>query len=99
MASIEERAHEAAQKDFMSYNGDVAFLAEKCVEFRNELTTIQVEFDQKEELTDDDFYRYYYTSAMEQQLNYILTDALLKSLNYEKNNKAMWVKKKKGLFR
>ena len=99
MADLEERAHEAAQRDFLAYNGDVAFLAEKCVEFRNQLTTIQVEFDQKEELTDNDLYRYYYTSAMEKLLNYILADALLKSLNYERNNKDMWVKKKKGLFR
>ena len=97
--TIEESASQAADRDFMEYNGDVAFLAEKCVEFRNKLSTIQAEFDQKQELTDDDLYQYYYTSAMEQRLNYVLTTALLQSLNYEKNKKDIWVKKKKGLFR
>ena len=99
MDNLKEKASQAAGRDFLSYNGDVAFLAEKCVEFRNKLTAIQMEFDQKQDLTDDDVYQYYYTSAMENRLNYVLADALLKSLNYEKNNKALWVKKKKGLFR
>ena len=38
MDNLKEKASQAADRDFLSYNGDVAFFAEKCAEFRNKLT-------------------------------------------------------------
>lgn len=100
MGDIEKKAHIAAEKEYSSYVGkDYSILAEKCVDYRNQLTIFLQETANKEELSEAELYKYYYISRMVDVLEFALASGMLKSLNYEQDKNGLWGKKKKGLFR
>lgn len=100
MAELEERAKQDAHKDFQKYDGKgTEFLAERYADFNNKETTIIDKLNRNDNLSDDDFYTYYYCHAMVESLSWVLANSLLYGLGYDKDKKGMWCKKKKGLFR
>ncbi len=91
MKDIEEKAQQNAHDDFLEYGDrDTEFFAEKYADCVNKETIILDKFNKDNNLSNDDFYTYFYCHAMIELLSHILVASVLYRLGYEKDNTGMW---------